>query len=679
MADTQLLPKLAEIAPGVPDPWPWAMVYRLGHLLQRSEKEFSYSRQLCISLYVFCYRDEKQRLREFVASEKEFFSLVGGYITVQTIGKTFIPTRDNLIDPQRMMTYRQDHPGFKRSFMYKGDLRKAMALPTKRENFKEQRLAIRNAQGLHCFHPMCTSAADAEMQIRNFIPGFPMCVHCYSKVKLSHINNGATFYSYTGLPKSLNNSKFLKWIDRPVLCALMCVKHVSERYSLPVPQGLSPEALRPLGKLIQYYPHGFSIPKTPEMLLLAGYDMAEVSHMISLKYFPPNLKSPESRGLLRTADEKGCVRLDAPFASMPIMVQKTWCERMYCFAPSYFMHKMPDGRLYLLSCAYCKVAKLVKDPTFTFHVIVDEPTENAPEVSMDAEWESYHASPRFATKCADSACGMLRDTEFPLCSKCGPTCVAPFCEAPAMSSIDTMCKKCGGGFKATIRITNAHRLTFAEMSGMLEKKVNAARRRKAKLVQDKTKRMLKALNKQVPPREAQQLTDAYEKDLLDRPDNFQVEVKGCAITKTRAVPPMWDLFFVKMLEAGNGGESLYVHPFVHSAKDNAAFLFLLGSVTSPDKPDNARYSNYYDPGCCINVKKEDVDVYNSLEMPNLIFSAYAQHGPIGAAAMLALTAPVQQDEEAAVPPEEIECPNLWSDSDTEEGGQDSKRAKTSKE
>ena len=678
MADTQLLPNLAEIAPGVPDPWPWAMVYRLGHLFQRSENDFSLSRQLSIALYIFCYRDPQQRLRDFATLEKDFFSSVGGYVSVQTMSKTFIPTRDNLTDPLRMVTFRKDHPGFKKSFSYKGALKRALSLPTKKENFKEQIAAIALAQGLYCFHPMCTSSADAEMQIHNAIPGFPVCVHCFVKIKTSHINNGATFYSYTGLPKPLNNPKFAKWMDRSVLCALMCVKHICERYSLPVPHGLSAEALRPMGKLIQFYPHGFNIPKTPEMLLLAGYDMTEVAHMARLKYWPPNLKCPTSRAFFRKADEMGCVLLNATIASMPIVVQKTWCERTYSFKSSYIMHKMPDGRKYLLSFAYSNLAALVKDPSFSFHVIVDEPTKSAADISLDTEWGSYHSPPRFATKCADSSCGKLRDTDFTLCSKCGPTCVAPFCDSPALSSIDTMCNKCGGGFKATIRITNAHKLTFVEMWEMLEKKINAARRRKAKIIQDKTTKMIRALKKRVPDREAQQLTDAYEKDLLSRPENFRVEVKGCAITKTRAVPPMWDLFFVKMLEAGKGSGNLFIHPFVHSEKDNAAFLFFLGCVTSPDKPDNAQYSNYYDPACCINVKKEDVDVYNSLEMPNLIFSAYAQHVDIGAAAMLALTASAQSAEEATEA-EEAECPNLWSESDTEESGHDSKRAKTEEE
>lgn len=667
MSEIGLLPQLDMLTEGLLDPVPFASAYRSGHIVQTKDGELRFSRQFCIALYIKCFRDKAMRLRDFAAINKPFFTLFGGYMSVPTCSMGF-PSSDNLCDPVKLMTYYGNHPGFKRNFKYTGELRRALSVPTKRDTFAKQRREIQKSAGMHCFHQLC-STPNAAIQTTVSMP-FSLCVTCFDLVQKGQIYDGVSFFRFSALPHPLKNVAFSKWLDRPVLCGLMLVKFVCERYSVPYPKGLSPDALRPLGLLMQQYPHGFNVPKTPEMMLLLNYTMAEMCNLVSLKYFPPKLPSVDAKCMLREADEKGCVMLEELLRISSIMVQKSWCKRSYDFRPSHYIHKMPDGKHYLLSTAFCKLAQLMHAPStaeaeYTIRVIAEEPSGNKAAVAMDTEWESYKQPQSFAVKCSADGCNMLRDTDFEFCRKCGPRCYAPMCTEPAASPLDNMCEDCGGGLKASITITDAHTCTFQELYSLLRERIAVAAKTKQKKITERKKVVVKRCKAAMPARECMQLSDAYERELQKHPISVHVDIRGCAITQGNPVPQMWQLFLAKTASVEDGP---FIQPYVGSAPDSAAFRFLIGTATSPAAPAHIGYSNHYDPMCCTKLKKDEVDAFNAISMPSPCYLVYSQYANVGAAASetVAVVANIK------VPDEENDVV-LWSDS--EEDNPDSKRAR----
>lgn len=670
---SDILPNLTMLVPGLLDPQPWAEAYRAGHMLQSKDGEIRMSRRMCIALYIYSFRPQGQALRVFVSTNKAFFSKIGGYVTVRTKG-SFVPSDYNRLDPIKFLTYYGDHPGFPRSFRYSGPLRQALSERTTRENFKVQRTAVQNAEGLWCFHPQCCTP-NCAIQTDTPMP-FSLCTKCFSAVEQAQIYPGVSYCRLTGLPEPLKNLALIPWLDRPVLCALMCIKYVCKRASIPYPKGLSPKALRPLGIHMQNYPHGFCIPKTPEMLLLLNFSTVEMCNVMNLKYYPPKITNTANKLLFREADEKGAVALDGQISASPTLVQKSWAPRMYPFRPAYIMHKMHDGRYYLVSPPYAKLASIANSPLtpelrYTIHVIVEEPVNAEASVSSTTTWEHHERLQTAVAKCTTDGCEFLRTGEYPLCPKCSPECCAPFCSNPSISAVDNMCGDHGGHLRVSITIKDAHTCTFQQLSDFIDERVHSAKKVKQKRIADRRKGVLKQSKKKVGQREAEHLADLYAKDLENQPLHINIDIRGCAITTASPVQPMWGGFFSRVPSEDGG---VFIQPHVGSQANNNAFLFFVGCATSPLKHTSISYSNYYDPMCCTKVAKVDVEAYNSLTLPNVVHVAASQHLTVGANAHKMFSA---LGRVAATEAQE-ECTVLWSD-DEDAGGPSMKRSKLAEE
>ena len=294
---------------------------------------------------------------------------------------------------------------------------------------------------------------------------FSLCVKCFEKVDKSTIYEGTGFFRIRALPKPMQYPELSAWLDPAVLCALLCVKHVSQRREIPLPKGMTPATLRSLGLLIQQYPYGFQIPKTPEMLMLLKFSVSEAYNINALRYFPPKLTNSAAKVLLRGVDEKGCEIADPTTCAFPLLIQRVSVPRMYPFEPAYYTYKDHSGKTYLMSRAYARLAHLIhttgnSERTITFHVIVEEASPGPEGVAMTTAWRPFKRKETFMAKCAADECEQLCANDYPLCEKCSPLCSAPFCTQRMVSTADNMCSECGGAFEAQITVTNAHVCTY---------------------------------------------------------------------------------------------------------------------------------------------------------------------------------------------------------------------------